>query len=232
LGEGRGSGPRAWGPIPRARGLVPTRGGRVPASAGAWMPSAARTAGPCGVAGIRESPDDEVAADQNLFLGKPDIRRVVGFSAPVGQIEAEPPDGEADFIVVDLVRTPMPSGEDIVGPAELASHDEAVEVLRPVIALEAFQHVPVRNDSGASRAVCVRLLVQQPLRLLPAPALPARSLPRHRLKCRRADRRCRMETALKGSEVTDQPAGRLPGTTRKGRGVRRPLGGLRLNRRP
>ncbi len=114
------------------------------------------------VARVGEHPDDEIAADQDSFLGQPHIRGVIGFAASVRQFEAQPANRQGQRVVIDRVRTPMVPRKHVAGVVELPAHDQTVQIPRLVIALEAVQDVPVRDDAWTRNVFGVGLLVQQP----------------------------------------------------------------------
>jgi hypothetical protein len=78
------------------------------------------------------------------------------------QVQTQSADSQTAYIVIDPVRAPMLTRKDIVGQIELPPCDQAIERLSLVVAQEALQDIPVRNDTRTRDAVGIGLLIQQP----------------------------------------------------------------------
>ena len=64
--------------------------------------------------------------------------------------------------VVNLVRTPLTDGIDVIGKVELLALNDAVEPVRGFVTAQPAQHVPMGYDAGPRGAPCVGLLVNEP----------------------------------------------------------------------
>src|SRR5205807_2090104 len=90
-----------------------------------------------GVAGVRARPDEEVAAAQDLAVGHPGPRVVVGLAPRVMQLDSYAANFESEGVAVGAVGIAVLSRPAQVGHAELTLVDDLVVASREDVPVEA-----------------------------------------------------------------------------------------------
>ena len=104
---------------------------------------------------------DEIPTHQDALLRQPDECGIVRLAATMRKLDPLTANLEGQGIVIDLIRPPMVVRKRVAGLIELATHHQAVQRMRRVIALEALQDIPVRDDVRPRNPPGVGLLIEQ-----------------------------------------------------------------------
>ncbi len=78
------------------------------------------------------------------------------------QLDPLTADRQCEMIVVHLVGAAMTFGVGVARLIELPPHDQAVQPVRRVVAVEPPEHIAMRNDARPRDAFRIGLLVEQP----------------------------------------------------------------------
>jgi hypothetical protein len=69
---------------------------------------------------------------------------------------------QGEMIVVNLVGAAMPLREGIARLIELTAHDQAVQLVRRIVAVEPIVDVAMGDDAGSRDLSCIGFLVEEP----------------------------------------------------------------------